>query len=150
MNPQELPAVEAGQHPARVLIPQVQVQQLSPAALAYLGDAVYELYVRTYCLLPPSRLQSYHRRVVSHVRAETQANYLRSLQPHLSAAESEILRQGRNAVSGRPKRLDPATYQQATSFETLIGYLYLTNPQRLDEILQFLNLDPVKSDSGIL
>jgi ribonuclease-3 family protein len=120
-----------------------QIQQLSPAALAYLGDAVYELYVRRCYLMPPRRLQTYHHQVVAQVRAETQAQHLRSLAPHLTSTELEILRRGRNAATGRPKRLDPEIYQQATSLETLIGYLYLTDPQRLTHLLAQLQLDPV-------
>lgn len=118
-----------------------QIRQVSPDALAYLGDAVYELYIRTHYLLPPSRLQAYHRKVVAHVRAETQARHLRSLQPHLTNAELEILRQGRNSASGGPRRVDPVIYQQATSLEVLVGYLYLTDPQRLDQLFQQLELD---------
>jgi ribonuclease III family protein len=54
----------------------------------------------------------------------------------------DVIRRGRNAASGRPRRLDPEVYQQATSFETLIGYLYITNPPRLWELLALLHLDP--------
>ncbi|MBF1988287.1 Mini-ribonuclease 3 [Fischerella thermalis] len=122
-------------------IDQVQLQKLSPAALAYLGDAVYELYVRMYYLLPPQRSESYHRLVVAQVRAETQALHLRSLTPHLRHSELEIVRRGRNATTGRPKRLDPEIYQQASSLETLIGYLYLTDQPRLAELLQRLQLE---------
>ncbi len=121
-------------------LPSVPVQQLSPGALAYLGDAVYELYIRHAYLLPPKRLQLYHSRVVAQVRAERQAEHLQSLLPLLTEAEREILRRGRNAATGRPKRVDPDTYQQATSLETLIGYLYLTNPPRLTELLAHLQL----------
>lgn len=119
----------------------VQIQQLSPAALAYLGDAIYELYIRHYYLLPPKRIQSYHRQVVSQVRAESQAHHLRSLTPNLTPAELEIARRGRNAPTGHPKRVDPETYRQATSLETLIGYLYLTDPQRLAQLFTQLELD---------
>lgn len=117
-----------------------EIQRLSPTAFAYLGDAVYELYIRRRCLLPPKRSEDYHRQVVSHVRAESQATHLRSLMPHLSEAEHEFLKRGRNAALNRPKRLDPEIYQQATSLEVLIGYLYLTNPTRLLELLGLLDL----------
>ncbi|MBR8832801.1 MAG: ribonuclease III [Stigonema ocellatum SAG 48.90 = DSM 106950] len=120
-------------------ISQAQLQQVSPTALAYLGDAVYELYVRTFYLLPPQRPEAYHRLVVTQVRAETQALHLRSLSPHLRNTELEIVRRGRNAATGRPKRVNPETYQQATSLETLIGYLYLTDYQRLTELLQLIH-----------
>lgn len=117
-----------------------QLQQLSPAALAYIGDAVYELYVRTRYLMPPKRLQDYHQQVVAQVRAETQAEQLALLQPYLNEFEQEIARRGRNAASGRPKRVAPEVYQQATSLEALFGYLYLSDPQRLMQLLSQLNL----------
>ncbi|MEH2071521.1 MAG: ribonuclease III domain-containing protein [Nostoc sp.] len=118
-----------------------QVQQISPTALAYLGDAIYEVYVRMFYLLPLQRPETYHRLVVAQVRAETQALHLRSLTPHLRDSELEIIRRGRNAATGRPKRLDPEIYQQATSLETLIGYLYLTDYQRLTELFEILHLN---------
>lgn len=112
-----------------------QIRQLSPASLAYLGDAVYELYVRTHFLWPPKRLGDYHRRVVAQVRAESQAVFLRQLDPYLTDQERDIVRWGRNAASGRPRRLPADLYRQATSLETLIGYLYLQDPQRLNQLL---------------
>jgi len=118
-----------------------EIQQLSPVALAYIGDAVYELYIRSRYLLPAKRIDNYHRQVVSQVRAESQAQHLISLQPDLTEAELEILRRGRNAASGGPKRIPPEIYQQASSLETLIGYLYLTDSQRLAQLLAKLDLD---------
>lgn len=122
-------------------ISQTQLQQISPTALAYLGDVVYELYIRTFYLLPPQRPETYHRLVVTQVRAETQAMYLEKLSPYLFDTELEIVRRGRNAATGRPKRVDPKIYQQATSLETLIGYLYLTDLGRLAELFQKLHLE---------
>lgn len=122
--------------------PSAPLEQLSPAALAYLGDAVYELYIRHYYLAPPKRIQTYHNQVVGQVRAEQQASHLRSLLPQLTPIELDILRRGRNAANGKPKRIDLETYQQATSLETLIGYLYLTDPQRLIALLTQLQLSP--------
>jgi len=83
-----------------------------------------------------------YRLVVAQVRAESQALHLRSLTPHLNNTELEIVRRGRNATTGRPKRVEPEIYQQATSLETLIGYLYLTNQGRLNQLLQELKLEP--------
>ncbi|MBD2095467.1 Mini-ribonuclease 3 [Trichocoleus sp. FACHB-591] len=125
-----------------ITLPTAQLQTISPGALAYLGDAVYELYIRSQYLLPPKRLQSYHQRVVAQVRAESQAHHLRSLVSLLTGEELEILRRGRNAASSRSKRVNPEIYQQATSLEALMGYLYLTNPQRLAYLLAQLKLDP--------
>jgi ribonuclease III family protein len=118
-----------------------QLQQLSPAALAYIGDAVYELYVRTRYLMPPKRLHAYHQQVVAQVRAERQAECLALLQSSLTASEQDIARRGRNAASGRPKRVDPEVYQQATALEALFGYLYLSDPQRLMQLLDQLQLE---------
>ncbi len=126
---------------AETLLPKLsvsQLKQLSPSALAYLGDAVYELYIRRYYLMPPQRVENYHRLVVAQVRAEKQAKMLSILSPHLNSNELEIVRRGRNAATGCPKRLEPQVYRQATSLETLIGYLYLTDTKRLGELLQKL------------
>lgn len=121
-------------------LPPETLQRLSPAALAYLGDAVFELYIRTYYLLPPQRLGAYHQRVVEQVRAETQAGLLESLTPHLTQLEQDWVRRGRNQAAKGPRRLSGALYQQATGLETLLGYLYLQNPQRLAELLARLHL----------
>lgn len=127
--------------PSFLSVNQHQLQQISPITLAYLGDAVYELYVRSYYLMPPKRSRQYHNLVVAQVRAETQALHLRSLTPRLNSTELEIVRRGRNAATKHPKRVEPEIYQQATSLETLIGYLYLSDRQRLHELLQQLQLD---------
>lgn len=125
--------------------PSSQFQQLSPAAYAYIGDAVYELYVRTQYLLPVKRLQTYHAQVVAQVRAESQAQHLQALRSHLTEQELDIVRRGRNTAAKGPKRLDPALYQQATGLEALLGYLYLFDPQRLVELLSQLRLHPEES-----
>jgi len=127
-------------HPARAT-PAAEIERISPAAWAYLGDAVYELYIRSWYLMPPRRLQAYHELVVGQVRAETQARHLRSISPYLNSTELAIVKRGRNAAAGRSKRADPEIYQQASSLETLIGYLYLTDPERLTEILALLELE---------
>lgn len=124
-----------------VTVTPADMQRISPAAWAYLGDAVYELYIRASYLVPPKRSQAYHEQVVAQVRAETQASHLRSLSPYLTSTELAILKRGRNATLGhRPKRVEPEIYQQATSLEMLVGYLYLTDPQRLTELLGYLDL----------
>lgn len=126
-------------HPARAT--PAEIERISPAAWAYLGDAVYELYIRSWYLMPPRRLQAYHELVVGQVRAETQARHLRSISPYLNSTELAIVKRGRNAAANRSKRADPEIYQQASSLETLIGYLYLTDPERLTEVLALLELE---------
>ncbi len=116
-----------------------QIERLSPIALAYVGDAVFELYVRTRFLMPPKRMASYHSQVVTQVRAESQATHLSTLLPYLTDGEKEILRRGRNACVTKPRRTSRHVYQQATGLEALVGYLHLTNSQRLQELLAKLN-----------
>lgn len=120
-----------------------QAQSLSPVALAYIGDAVYELFVRGNFLLPPKRIQAFHQQVVNQVRAEQQAHQVQQLMPLLTKSEQDLLRRGRNASSRGPRRVDSQIYQQATGFEALVGYLYLTNPARLTELLSTLDLNPL-------
>ncbi len=116
----------------------IAAQQLSPAALAYFGDAVYELFIRFIFLTPPQRISAYHHQVVAHVRAESQARYMEVLWPHCTATELEVFRQGRNAAADGPKRVSAKIYRQATGFETLLGYLYLSDPLRLQDVLTLL------------
>lgn len=124
-----------------------QIERLSPIALAYIGDAVFELYVRTSLLMPPKRMADYHSQVVTQVRAESQAIHLSIWLPCLTDGEKEILRRGRNACVTKPRRMSRHTYRQATGLEALIGYLHLTNPQRLQELLAKLDLAPL--DGGV-
>lgn len=125
----------------------IQIERLSPIALAYVGDAVYELYVRTKFLLPPKRMTDYSSQVVTQVRAESQAIHLAQLIPHLTAREREILRRGRNACKSKPRRLSRHIYKQATGLETLIGYLHLTDPRRLEELLAYLDFSQTADPS---
>ena len=108
--------------------------ELSPVLLAYIGDAVYELHVRCRLLMPPKRIRDYHQAVVAWVRAESQSALLERWQPLLTEAEADLVRRGRNATSRSPRRLSPAIYQRATGLETLIGYLFLSDPARLDAL----------------
>lgn len=121
-----------------------EIQSFNPISLAFLGDAVYELVMRQRHLFPPKRVNDYHKQVVEQVRAEQQAHYLDQLEPHLSEAEREIARRGRNATP-KSRRADPVIYQKATALETLVGYLYLTDLTRLETLLA--QLDPPESGS---
>jgi ribonuclease III family protein len=112
----------------------VDIAEIPTAALAYIGDAVYELHVRMYYLHPPRTANTYHQLVVSRVRAESQARQLEIID--LTDAESQMVRRGRNAAGSASRHIDPSIYQKATGFETLVGYLYLTDRDRLHAILE--------------
>lgn len=108
-------------------------------ALAYIGDAVYELYVRGHYLFPPKRSHEYHRQVVDTVRAERQARYLEDyFLPCLTEDELDVVRRGRNASPRPSRKMSLKVYQQSTGFEALMGYLYLTAPERLWSLLELL------------
>lgn len=120
---------------------QVSSGTLPAAALAYLGDAVYEVYVRRHHLVPWAGRATCHRRVVAQVRAEAQAHHLQTLMPHLTPAEHQVIQRGRNGAGRPPRTVDWATYRQATALEALVGHLHLTDPTRLETLLGLLNLD---------
>jgi ribonuclease-3 family protein len=116
-------------------ISEEQLRRLSPAALAYIGDALYELHVRQIFLYPPLRQDSYHRRVVERVKGTAQAALLDRLNPHLLPAEQAIVRWGRNGSGKAPRHLSAEVYRHASGFETLLGYLHFTDPERLHCLL---------------
>ncbi|MCT0198277.1 ribonuclease III [Synechococcus sp. CS-1325] len=118
--------------------PAVQGTELGPLQLAWLGDAVWELHQRLRRCREPGRSDSLHRAVVEEVRAGAQAAALLRLDPLLSELERDWVRRGRNRAGRGPRRADPATYGQATGFETMVGWLFLRNPGRLAQLLDHL------------
>ncbi len=118
----------------------LQVEEIPVSALAYVGDAVYTLYVRLLYLQPIQRAKTYHELVTNLVRAESQAHHLDFLidQDLLSETELALIRRGRNSARSAPRNLNPTIYQKATGFEALIGYLYLTDQPRLELLLSHL------------
>ena len=117
-----------------------KLEAISPIALAYIGDAVFELYVRSHLLTPPKRIRDYHQQVVERVKAESQARCVDLLGQHLTEAEKEILRRGRNATTGKNRRAKGQEYQKATGLEALVGFLYLSDVPRLLKLLGYLDI----------
>lgn len=120
-----------------------------PTPLAFLGDAVWELYARARHFAPPKRLSVYYEAVTACVRAEAQAAAVEQLSAgaFLSEAERDILRWGRNAkVKAIPKRLTgggaatAGVYRSATALEVLVGWLYVTDPGRLGALMAYLGM----------
>ncbi|KAA8541691.1 hypothetical protein F0562_022843 [Nyssa sinensis] len=102
------------------------------ASLAYIGDCIYELYARRHFLFPPLNIEEYNDHVMAVVRCEAQDALLQKLlnDKYLSEEERDVLRWGKNigaAKTRTKKRAGAAVYNRASSLETLIGYLYLTN-----------------------
>ncbi|MFD2445255.1 Mini-ribonuclease 3 [Bacillus sp. CGMCC 1.16607] len=121
----------------------IDEKQLNSLALAYMGDAVFETYVRHHLLqkgkVKPNQL---HREATKFVSAKSQASLLFHLldEGYLTEHEIAVVKRGRNAKSGSiPKNTDVQTYRYGTAFEALIGYLYLSNSiNRLEEMIQFI------------
>ena len=110
-------------------------------SLAYVGDAVYEIYIRKYALsLGLTKVNSLHKKVVEFTSGEAQAKIIRKLieMNELSDEEIAIYKRGRNShVNSNRKNIDLADYLDATGFEALIGYLYLNgNVERLEQIIE--------------
>lgn len=126
------------------------LRNYSPLALAYLGDGVYELYVRNYVLgCGNCQSNKLHQKSQKFVNCAAQAHFLEMLQPVLTEEELEIVRRGRNAKSySKPRSADYGTYHAATGFEALWGYLYLAEEQgRLQEIFDRIVEDSLCSDT---
>lgn len=116
---------------------EAEVNMMSPLTWAYVGDCVYELYIRTELInrtnLKPHKL---HIESIKYVKAQAQAEFLHKIYEVLTEEEKDIVRRGRNAENHHlPKNCNVQDYMYATAFEALIGYLYLTKKEnRLKEI----------------
>ena len=118
--------------------PKEEVELMSPLTWAYIGDAVYELFIRNKLInetnLKPHKL---HIEAIRYVKAKSQAEKLNEIYESLTDEEKDIVRRGRNTQNHHlPKNSNVQEYMYATAFEALIGYLYLTKQNtRLKEIL---------------
>lgn len=115
-----------------------ELELVSPLTWAYVGDAVYELFIRNYLIqttnLKPHRL---HIESIKYVKAKSQADILKKIEMNLTNEEKDIIRRGRNTETHHiAKNAEHEDYMYSTAFEALIGYLYLTEQkERLDQVL---------------
>ncbi len=115
-----------------------EADDLPPLVLAYLGDAVYELFVRAGLVARGfTRVGPLHQEAIKLVRATCQARFLHEIEETLTQEEVRVMKRGRNAKSGHvPRSTEAVEYRWSTGFESLIGYLYLQHRfERLEEIL---------------
>lgn len=116
-----------------------EINLLSPLTWAYVGDAVYELYVRKKLVeetnMKPHKL---HIEAIKYVKAKSQAEQLEKIYEKLTDEEKDVVRRARNTQNHHlPKNSNVQEYMYSTAFEALIGYLYLMNRfNRLDELLK--------------
>ena len=119
----------------------IDLQQLNALALAYMGDSIFDTYVR-YRLIASGKVrpQQLHKIATSFVSAKAQAEVINCLldTDFLTEEETAVVMRGRNAKPGNIRRsTDLKTYRLSTAFEALLGYLYLLNRyERLDEVIE--------------
>ena len=117
----------------------LKADELSPAHWAYLGDALYEVYVREQLVRNPAyhNTGELHREAIKYVRAEAQARIVNYITPQLTAEEQDLIRKGRNQKCGHiPAHTNAVTYRYSTAWEGLLGYLYLTGrKERMEELI---------------
>lgn len=121
----------------------MDVDEINIITLAYLGDAVYEVYVRNYLIKKGiAKVLDLQKEAINYVSAKSQCKILNYLMLHnlLKEEEMDIVKRGRNYKREvHPKNTDIITYKMATGFEALVGYLYLDNKlNRLEEIMSFI------------
>ncbi|MBR1992848.1 MAG: Mini-ribonuclease 3 [Firmicutes bacterium] len=116
-----------------------ELKQLNTTALAYMGDAVYEQFIREHILTKGGTdVNKLHRISTMYVSAPAQAKIIKSLFVDLTEEEQKLVKRARNRkYHTKAKNADPVTYKWATALEALIGYLYLSgDKQRLAEICE--------------
>lgn len=118
---------------------EVDIRTYSPLTLAYIGDAIYDLIIRTILVeranQSPNKL---HQKAARFVKAGTQAQYIMLLEDMLTEEERDVYKRGRNAKSySAAKNATLSEYRRATGFEALMGWLYLTGRQvRMFELIK--------------
>ena len=120
--------------------PEQDVRAYSPLSLAFIGDGIYELVIRTMIVTKANRAnKDLHLATVQYVKAERQAKMVEILKPSLTQEEADVLRRGRNAKPGSvAKNASLGEYHRATGLEALFGYLYLTG--QTDRMLELIKL----------
>lgn len=117
------------------------MNQLNGLTLAYLGDAIYEVYIRESLLKKGyTKVEKLHNEAIKFTSAIGQKEALDKIFDKLSESEIQVFKRGRNANSDRkPRNTNLATYKQATGFEALIGFLYLNSElERLEELINII------------
>ncbi len=121
------------------LLPYGSPEEIGVLQLAWLGDSVWELHQRLKYVHYPLKSKDLHLSVVNEVKARTQSQYLNQIEHLLNSSEIDLIRRARNKTKRYPKSADPLIYSRATGFETLIGWLFLKDPERLSIFFEHLD-----------
>lgn len=121
----------------------MDLKLINTLSLAFLGDAIYEAYIRKSLITKYAKVDELQKRKIEYVSAKGQVKILEDLINNnvLNEDELDIVKKGRNYKRAmHPKNTDIITYKKSTGFEALIGYLYLKDMDRLNEILNYIEV----------
>ena len=120
------------------MVPYGSPEDIGVIQLAWLGDSVWELHQRLRYVHFPLKSKELHLSVVNEVKAKSQSKSLSQIEHLLNSSEINLIRRARNKTKRYPKSSNPSVYSRATGFETLIGWLFLKDPQRLSILFDYL------------
>ena len=123
------------------MVPHGFPEEIGVIQLAWLGDSVWELHQRLKYVHFPLKSKELHLSVVNEVKAKSQSKSLSQIEHLLNENEMDLIRRARNKIKRYPKSTDPSIYSRATGFETLIGWLFLKDPQRLATLFEYLEIN---------
>lgn len=129
-------------------LPVAEARNIAPRILAHLGDAVFHLFERENEVLSSVTVKQMHERMASRASASNQADILDAIHNMLNEEEQEVVRRARNAkaqISGKNQSV--GAYRKATAFEALLGFLYLTDHERLLAVLRQTRQAPKAASS---
>ena len=128
---------------------EVDIKEYSPLTLAYIGDSIYDLIIKSLVVNEGNRqVQKLHKETSMRVQASAQSKMMRAIQEHLTEEEHAVFKRGRNAKSVSPAKNQSITdYRRATGFEALMGYLYLKKEWK--RMLELVKIGLVSMDECI-
>ena len=124
-----------------------EARTLNPLQLAIIGDAVYEVYIRSYILTKHTDYSAHkiHKNAIDYVKAKAQSMIMHEMEEELDEEEMYIFKRGRNAKSATvPKNANVRDYRMATGFEALVGYLYLIGDKKRLEVIFDRGIEVIK------
>ncbi len=130
---------------------EAEVKQINPVVLAFLGDAVFSLWVRERLVRSGAgRASDLQRAAANVVSARGQSAFLERVLPLLTQTETDIFKRGRNAKKPtKSKNASPSEYNRSTGFEAVLGFLHLTgNKARIEELLSLMDEDALKGQAA--
>jgi ribonuclease-3 family protein len=114
------------------------LQELNIKNYAHIGDAVYEVFIREHTIMMTSNLSKLHKLTVHFVNASFQTELLEKLMPSLTEKEQDLARRARNIPTSSHRRIDRALHSTATAFEVVLGYNYIHDKQRFNDVCKLM------------